>query len=273
MSETRIGVTAVIGLATALLAMAPAALAQTASGAATGSSAFDHFVRDGGVITYFLLVLSMVTVGLCIDHLVTIRRGALMPEAFKATLAELIEQRQYREILETTAAEPSLLGAVLHAGLSQANNGLPAVERSMEEVMESRAARLFRRIEYLNIIGNISPMVGLFGTVFGMINTFSKIVELGGSPDPKALADGISIALVTTFWGLLVAIPALSVFHLMRNRIDGLLAECAVQADEIIQFFKPAAGTMVAVREATRKSAAGQAPAVAQMAGESPAGG
>lgn len=109
----------------------------------------------------------------------------------------------------------------------------------MDEVLESRAAGLFRHIEYLNIIGNVSPMIGLFGTIYGMILTFTALVELGGTPDPTVLADGIAIALVTTFWGLVIAIPALSVFHLMRNRIDALLAECAVQAEELLQFFKP----------------------------------
>lgn len=227
----------------------------------TQTNAFDHFVRDGGVITYVILLpLSMVTIGLCVDHLVQIRRGALLPDALKLRLGELIEQRKYREVLETTSTDRSLLGTVLHAGLSQANSGLPVMERAMEEVMETRAAGLYRRIEYLNIIGNVSPMIGLFGTVYGMIRTFSTIVEQGGSPDPKALAGGISIALVTTFWGLLVAIPALSVFHLMRNRIDGLLAECAVEAETIIQFFKPLAkGSVRAVRETPQRPAAGVA--------------
>ncbi len=222
------------------------------------TNAFDHFIRDGGVITYVILLpLSMVTIGLCVDHLVQIRRGALLPDALKLRLGELIEQRKYREVLETTSADRSLLGTVLHAGLSQANSGLPVMERAMEEVMETRAAGLYRRIEYLNIIGNVSPMIGLFGTVYGMIRTFSSIVEQWGSPDPKALAGGISIALVTTFWGLLVAIPALSMFHLMRNRIDGLLAECAVEAESIIRFFKPLAkGGVRAVRETPQRPTA-----------------
>ncbi len=219
------------------------------------TSAFDHFVRDGGMITYFVLLpLSMLTIGLCVDHFLHIRRGALLPDQLKITLGELIEQRKYKEVLEVTAQDPSLLASVLHSGLSQANSGLPVMERAMEEVMETRAASLFRRIEYLNIIGNVAPMIGLFGTVYGMIKTFSAIVELGGAPDPKALASGISIALVTTFWGLLVAIPALSVFHLMRNRIDGLLAECAVQSEQIIQFFKPLGrGTLRTSKEATQR--------------------
>ena len=234
---------------------------------ATETSAFDHFVRDGGMITYFILLpLSGLTIGLCVDHFLHIRRGALLPDQLKITLGELIEQRKYKEVLAVTAQDPSLLASVLHSGLSQANSGLPVMERAMEEVMETRAASLFRRIEYLNIIGNVAPMIGLFGTVYGMIKTFSAIVELGGAPDPKALAAGISIALVTTFWGLLVAIPALSVFHLMRNRIDGLLAECAVQSEQFIQYFKPIGrGTLRASKEPTQRRAVTNPPAPAAV--------
>ncbi len=229
------------------------------------TSAFDHFVKDGGMITYFILLpLSGLTVGLCVDHFLHIRRGALLPDELKLTLGELIEQRKYKEVLEVTAQDRSLLASVLHSGLSQANSGLPVMERAMEEVMETRAASLFRRIEYLNIIGNVAPMIGLFGTVYGMIKTFSAIVELGGAPDPKALAAGISIALVTTFWGLLVAIPALSVFHLMRNRIDGLLAECAVETEQFIQYFKPIGrSTLRASKESAQRRPVTSPPAPA----------
>ncbi len=250
-----------------LLCLADLCAAQNAGAQqqATETSAFDHFVRDGGMITYFILLpLSGLTIGLCVDHFLHIRRGALLPDQLKITLGELIEQRKYKEVLEVTAQDPSLLASVLHSGLSNANSGLPVMERAMEEVMETRAASLFRRIEYLNIIGNVAPMIGLFGTVYGMIKTFSAIVELGGAPDPKALAAGISIALVTTFWGLLVAIPALSVFHLMRNRIDGLLAECAVETERFIQYFKPIGrGTLRPTQEASQRRAVASPPAPA----------
>ena len=251
-----------------LLCLADICTAQSTAASqpqAAQTSAFDHFVRDGGMITYFILLpLSMLTIGLCVDHFLHIRRGALLPDQLKITLGELIEQRKYKEVLEVTARDPSLLAAVLHCGLSQANSGLPVMERAMEEVMETRAGSLFRRIEYLNIIGNVAPMIGLFGTVYGMIKTFSAIVELGGAPDPKALAAGISIALVTTFWGLLVAIPALSVFHLMRNRIDGLLAECAVESEQFILYFKPLGrGTLRTSTEASQRRVVTKPPAPA----------
>lgn len=112
----------------------------------------------------------------------------------------------------------------------------------MEEELEGRSARLFRKIEYLNIIGNVSPMIGLFGTVFGLIRLFGSIGERGRIPEANLVAENISIALVTTFWGLLVAIPALGVYGFMRNRIDILTAECAQAADRLLSIFKPGAG-------------------------------
>jgi len=89
-------------------------------------------------------------------------------------------------------------------------------------------------IEPLNIIGNVAPMIGLFGTVYGMILAFREIVVAGGSPDPVELAAGIGTALTTTFWGLVVAIPALAGYALLRTRLDGLTAEAARSAEELV---------------------------------------
>ncbi len=115
------------------------------------------------------------------------------------------------------------------------------MERALEESLEDRSARLLRNIEYLNVIGNVSPMIGLFGTVYGMIRLFASIRAAGAIPEPAVIADDISIALVTTFWGLAVAIPALSAFAIFRNRIDVLTAECALTCEKVLAVFKPGA--------------------------------
>ncbi len=96
--------------------------------------------------------------------------------------------------------------------------------------------RLLRRIEYLNVIGNVSPMIGLFGTVVGMIQAFARIYSAaGGMPEADKLAGDIAVALVTTFWGLLIAIPALSAFALFRNRIDTYAAEVVKLCDGLLR--------------------------------------
>ena len=138
-----------------------------------------------------------------------------------------------------------MLSGVVNIGLMESQNGYAAMERAVEETLENRSARLMNKIEYLNVIGNISPMIGLFGTVYGMIRLFASIRAAGGMPEPARIADDISVALVTTFWGLLVAIPALSVFAIFRNRIDLLTAECALAADRLLAPFKPGASTGV----------------------------
>ena len=85
------------------------------------------------------------------------------------------------------------------------------------ESLQEQAMVLFRRIEWINIIGNVSPMVGLFGTVLGIIKMFNSLALAGGQPHPSQLAGGISVALVTTFWGLLIAIPALTIHGILSK--------------------------------------------------------
>lgn len=94
---------------------------------------------------------------------------------------------------------------------------------------------MLRKIEWLNIIGNVAPMIGLFGTVWGMIEAFNRIVQAQGQPEPERLADAISIALVTTLWGLFTAIPALAAYGSLRNRIDAITAETSVTAEALIE--------------------------------------
>jgi biopolymer transport protein ExbB len=109
----------------------------------------------------------------------------------------------------------------------------------MEDTAEARTARQARRIEHLNVIGNISPMMGLLGTVIGMLRCFNEISQVSGSIDPKQLAAGIFEALVTTCLGLIVAIPTLYFYAIFRNRLDELAGEASVAAEQILASFKP----------------------------------
>ena len=111
--------------------------------------------------------------------------------------------------------------------------------RALEQTAEELATSRMRRIELLNVIGQVSPMIGLFGTVYGMILAFGAIVASGGSADPVALAGGIGTALTTTFWGLVVAIPALSGYAVLRNRIDEFTVEATIIAEEVLNNFRP----------------------------------
>jgi biopolymer transport protein ExbB len=234
----RIGLLAVIGV---LLVAAVPALAQDETGGQTEISYWNWFIVKGGAIGWLLLLINFISWGVIIEHFISIRRATLLPETTQQQVQEMIDAKRYKEVIEYTAAEPSMLSYVIHESLTEAGHGYAAMERAMEEASEERTTKLLRKIELLNVIGNVSPMLGLLGTVFGMILVFSRIVQAGGMPDAAELAGGVGVALVTTFWGLVVAIPALAVFAFMRNRVDALSSEAMMRAQEILAAFRPAA--------------------------------
>ncbi len=200
---------------------------------------FDFFVIKGGWIAWIIILLSVVALALAIEYCLTIRRTTIVPPAAVQQTQGLIEEKRYVEAIQFTAEEPSMLGYAVNAALLEAGNGFAAMERAIDESIDERSAKLFRKVEYLNIIGAVSPMLGLFGTVVGMILLFAEIHAADSFPRAQVVADNVATALVTTFWGLAVAIPSLSVYAVFRNRIDVLTAECALTADRILAVFKP----------------------------------
>ena len=195
---------------------------------------FDVLFVKCGTIGWILWVLSVVTVAVIIRYFLVIRRARLIPPALVEQARVLLARRQFREVAAMTDSDNSFLGRILYAAALQSAQGYAAMERAMEEAGEGEAAKLLGRIEWLNLIGNVGPMLGLLGTVWGMILAFFTIVGTGGMPHPGDLAGAIGTALVTTLEGLMIAIPALAVYATMRHRIDGLTAEAMVLCQEWI---------------------------------------
>lgn len=230
--------------ALAALAVTPLTAAQeNISGGGGGASFFQAFFWSedllGLAIIWLLIACSFVSIGLTLLFVMRYRRDNLLPDAAKTRLEQLLAAKKYREAIAEANDDPSYLGRITSAALNEASNGYSAMERALEESGDAEATRILRPIEALNVLGNIAPMMGLFGTVYGMIVAFQRLVDAGGSPDPVDLAAGISTALVTTFWGLVVAIPALAAYAVVRNKIDALTAEGLVAAEEIIRPFRP----------------------------------
>jgi biopolymer transport protein ExbB len=193
----------------------------------------------GSVIIWFLLLLSVLSIGLIGNLALTNQRKSILPQTVVDEVRRLLSAGEYRRVLDLTEREPSFFGQVLRAALGEANHGFGAVLRSLEQTSDELATQRLRRIEYLNVLGQVSPMIGLFGTVYGMILAFQSIVVAGGNADPVLLAGGISTALTTTFWGLVVAIPALSGYGIIRNKIDELTTEATLTAQELVNQFRP----------------------------------
>ena len=211
-------------------------LAQAAT--AVKPSVFDIFILGGGVIGYIILLLSVVMMALIISYFIQYRRTTIVPEAVREQIQIMFENKQYREAIDFTAADTSFLAGTVNAALAEAGHGYPAMERALEEAAEDRTTRMLRHVEWLNLLGNIGPMLGLLGTVYGMIGAFFSIVEKGET-NPADLAGDIGIALVTTMQGLSVAIPSLSVYSIMRSRIDSLASSAMLTAQELISNFRP----------------------------------
>ena len=230
-----------------LLVAAPAA-AQTAAPAAAPETAdsptaettakkpltFFQIVFSGGPLgianMVVLIALSLTAAALAFDNVMLVRKSQVIPPGLSEDVRRLVSDGQIQQAAAQCKQQPSVLAFVVHKGLAEIDGGWPEVEKALEDATAEQAARLFRRIEYLSVIGNIAPMVGLLGTVTGMLLAFKQVADTEGSAGAAQLADGIYQALVTTVVGLLIAIPSLGAFALLRSRVDQLVAETAYAA-------------------------------------------
>ena len=202
----------------------------TSGTAPGGAQSFWQIMLAGGWVGGLIILLSVAAAALVFEHAMTIRAKVLMPTGLAERVRELLKNRQLNEAAQQCKLRPSCLAYVLHAGISEVDGGWSAVEKGMEDALAEQSARLFRKIEYLSLIGNIAPMLGLLGTVIGMIMAFREVADSQGAARAADLAQGIYLALVTTVEGLVVAIPSLAAFSVFRNRVDQLMAETAYAA-------------------------------------------
>ncbi len=193
----------------------------------------------GTILIWILLLLSVTGFGLALNLATLNSRQTILPKSQVDKVRSLLKRGSWKEAMILSRDDDSDFGLMIQAALKEAPLGFSAMVARTEQVAIETATERFRRIEPLNVLGQVAPMIGLFGTVYGMIVAFQSIVASGGSADPVALAGGIGTALVTTFWGLLVAIPALAGYAFIRNRVDALNSEAESTTVELLERFKP----------------------------------
>ncbi|TWT59129.1 Biopolymer transport protein ExbB [Thalassoglobus neptunius] len=182
-------------------------------------------IRSSGYFGAVLLLISFIMVAVIMMNLLQVRRDNLLPEEFVIAFEEKLTAKDYQGAYEIARSDESLIARVLAAGLGRLNRGYEEAIEGMQEVGEEESMMMEHRLSYLALIGSIAPMIGLMGTVWGMIQSFREISTAATAPKPKDLADGISTALFTTLEGLVVAIPAIIAYGLLRNRVSRLLLE------------------------------------------------
>lgn len=188
----------------------------------------------GIIILLVLFALSVASAYLVFDQVMTLRRKEVLPDGTADAVRQALLTGRLPEADAACRRSPSVLSVVLLSGLSEIEFGWNEVEKAVEDALAGQAARLMRRIEYLSVIGNIAPMVGLLGTVTGMIFAFQQVATTRGAAGAGDLAEGIYQALVTTVGGLIVAIPSLGIYAVCRNRVDSLIAEVAYQSQHAL---------------------------------------
>jgi biopolymer transport protein ExbB len=193
----------------------------------------------GWKYTIAFLAISFALVALFVMNILAARRENVVPAALVEGFEQHLNAKQYQEAYELAKADESFLGHILSAGLSRVSGGYSEAIEAMQEVGEEENLRLEQRLGYLALIGTISPMIGLLGTVEGMVESFMVIANTAtGAPDPQELAKGISKALFTTLVGLYLAIPALMAYHILRNRVTRLVMEVGVVSEGMMRRFR-----------------------------------
>ena len=170
-------------------------------------------------VTITIALLSIAGLTLIIQGFIKNRASVFMPDASTDHIRELIGQKKFKDLIEFTETDPSFISRALNPALKRAPS-FSSMKEAMETSIGEQTAEQFRKIEYLNIIGNLGPLLGLLGTVLGMITAFSALQAAGGNASPTELADGIAIALCHTFLGLFLAVPCLAAFGVLRTMVD-----------------------------------------------------
>lgn len=184
------------------------------------------------------LALSFTLVSLLVMNLLASRRENLVPQELVDGFEEKLNEKDFQSAYDMARTDESVLGQVLSAGLAKLSRGYNRALEGMQEVGEEESMKLDHRLSYMALIGNLSPMIGLFGTVHGMIKSFQVIAIAGSTPEPADLAKGISTALLTTLVGLAIAIPALAAYNILRNRVARLLLEVGVSSENLMSRFE-----------------------------------
>jgi biopolymer transport protein ExbB len=219
----------------------------TAGAPADQGKSILQYIREGGPLSYVLVCVSLVAVSLVIRNLIILSRGRLAPPAVYEGLSGLLRENDIQGALAFCSAPEnrSFLTRVFGSALlrcSRSPFGFLELRTALEESGSREADRLHRANEGIGILAAIGPMLGLLGTVIGMIGAFATIGKFEGAARSQQLAIFMSYALVNTAEGLIVAIPCTVAFSLFRRHVDHLVGEIAEQIESLARYLEQTPG-------------------------------
>jgi biopolymer transport protein ExbB len=220
----------------ALLCLAPALAAQTDT---TQMSPLEKFQHGAGWIGWIIEALSVVALTLVVKYAIEMRKSKLAPPEVVDEIEALLEAGEYQEAMEVCEADPCYFTNVVAAALAKINTSFDTMEKTIGETLDDENSKINGKLSWLTLLAAVAPMLGLLGTVQGMIGAFDQIAASKGQATPDQLADNIAMALITTLLGLMVAIPVTSAFVVIRNRIITASIEISAVIEDMFERFRP----------------------------------
>lgn len=193
-----------------------------------------EIVKAGGIVMVPIILSSIIAAAIILERMWTLQQRRVLPAELTEKVWRWVEQRQVQDKHIAALQQNSPLGKILAAGLANRHRGRDIIKESIEDTGRHVVHELERFINALGTIATLSPLLGLLGTVVGMIRTFNAITT-AGIGNPAALAGGIAEALITTAAGLMVAIPALIGYKYLRGRVESLVVEMEKEAIKLVQ--------------------------------------
>jgi len=192
-------------------------------------------LAKGGKTMYVLLLLSVAALAFALERLFHLRRGVIVPHGLAREADILWLDGALDELSDLSEASDSTLGRIIGALCDHRAQSFAVASNLAEEIAGRELKRHLLRAYPLAVVGTLAPLLGLLGTVFGMIASFEMVAVAGSLGDARLLADGISMALVTTAAGLIIAVPALALYHFFRNRLEFLGVELEEQVNALLR--------------------------------------
>ena len=193
-----------------------------------------EIVKSGGPVMVPIILASIIAAAIFLERLWTLQQRRVLPAELTDKVWKWVEQRQIQDKHIAALQQNSPLGKILAAGLANRHRDRAIIKEAIEDTGRHVVHELERFIGTLGTIASISPLLGLLGTVVGMIRTFNAI-QTQGVGDPAALGGGIAEALITTAAGLTVAIPALLGYKFLRGRVDSLVVQMEKESIKLVQ--------------------------------------
>lgn len=218
-------------VAMAMFVLTNPALAQ--EGEKHGKSWLELF-KTTGFVGYLMLGVSIVGTSLVIEHFVSLRREKLAPPSLAQELEALIEEEQYDDAIELCDEEGGYLSHLIGSALRMRHAGYQEMITGLEAAANEESFKLNTKISYLSLLGNVAPLLGLLGTVTGMISSF-QVIETLKAPTPGDLAKGVYESLVNTTMGLFLAIAFLSIYFVFKNKVTKMTLSINLQAVDLLK--------------------------------------